>query len=890
MDINMGLPSDNDLGVLKVFKHDFLISLNTARDIVDASKSVDNYVYKDAEINAFVPLLLQRTFAHGKYALAHLLNDPKNKEKEPQEIRGIISNSLPLLDNKVNSFNLNWQNNTTKILQRWQTDKDDVAKVLFSSSTIGHIKSFGQHKGDEHQGGEQSLILELSCGRKLCYKPRCIKIEQAFYTFANALGFNELYKVKYLAKKDYGWMEFIAHESCESEAQLAEYYVRSGLLLSLLYTLEAEDIHHENVIAFGAHPVVVDLETLFHHRDDSVQQSREKNIALELGNHTVLKAHFIPQYLIENQEIAAISPMHSDEIQESSSRPLYQGKTVAVNRYIQQFVDGFSQGYQRILANKTLLLSDDSPLNIFTSCTARYVSRSTHIYGRLISASQHISNQSSLENQAKLFEKLSIDTKDRSFLKPLIAAEKSALVAGEIPRFTHNISTKSLYLNDKLIAPGYFSHAGIELCYQKIKGMCENDLHGQIKLIRLSFDLTKPQKSTVTFNSHDEKNSNNLLANYAKNIAVYINRQQISHLDSAIWPVYKSDGTGKTCLDPTNRSFYDGTLGVQFFLAHLHHVFPDAINSVSLISQTKDILQQQLNNKENCIGFSGLGGTLYAISHFIHLWPEQIWLAQYAENIMTAIGERAGNEHDVISGSAGAILALLCFYQQSKNERALTLATKLGNKLVKHQHTLSGFAHGTTGIGYALIKLANITKIEVFQSSALLVLETESNEFSHELNNWPDMRFDTKLQQHKEAMTAWCHGAIGISLSRLKMQKILGPDTPTFIKQDIQHGLNLLKNSSIKDDCLCHGNFGNYELYLSACEHSHVTNLSSHDLHSLIAQRMEVITNKGINHPKHNNLLNLGFMTGWAGLGYQLLRFAYPEKIPNVLLLDFFDE
>jgi lantibiotic modifying enzyme len=883
MEKNWSFPTNTELGVLKVFKQDFLISLKAARNIEGVSNQYE-------EVGAFLPLLLQRTFEHSKYALAHLLNDPKNKEKKPQEIRGIISNSLSLLDNKVNSFNLNWQNNTKKILQRWQADKDEIAKVFFSSSTIGYIKSFGQHKGDEHQGGEQSLILELSCGRKLCYKPRCLKIEQVFYTFALALDFDELYQVTYLTKKDYGWMEFISHENCETEAQLAQYYFRSGLLLSLLYTLEAEDIHHENVIALGAHPVVVDLEMLFHHRDDSIKLIEGKKRTLKLGEHTVLKTHLIPQYLAENHEISAISPAYSNEILGRSSMPLYQGKPVAVNNYIEQFIKGYSQGYQRILANKELLLSKKSPVTMFASCTARYASRSTHIYDRLIKASQHVSNQSAFENQNILLDRLSVDAKDRPFLKRLITAEKSALIAGEIPRFTHNISTKNVYFNDKLIAPSYFSHSGIELSHQKLKGMSENDLQGQIKLIRMSFNLTKPQKSMLTFKSYENKNSKNLLTNYAKDIAAFVYQQQISHLNGAIWPVYKSDGTGKTCLDPTNHSFYDGALGIQFFLAHLHHIFPDVINSTSLISQTKDILQQQLNKKENCVGFAGLGGTLYAVSHFIHLWPEQTWLAQYAENVMTAISEWAGNEHDVISGSAGAILALLSFYQQSKKQRALTLATKLGHELVEYQHALSGFAHGTAGIGFALIKLTNITKIEVFQSSALLVLETESNEFSHELNNWPDMRFDTKSQQHKEAMTAWCHGALGISLSRLKMQKILGQDTPTFIKQDIQHGLNLLKNSNIEDDCLCHGNFGNYELYLSACEHNHVANLSSSDLHSLIYQRMELITNKGINHSKHNNLSNLGFMTGWSGLGYQILRFAYPEKVPNVLLLDFFSE
>lgn len=911
MESKWAFPTDKELGVLNVFKQDFLVSLEAVNNQIDSLDYCSISSAEQNETSAFLPLLLQRTFNHSKYALASLLKNPENTTATPLELRAIIADIFPVLADKVQGFNLNWQKNTRKILQRWQTDKKEISRIFFDNSVIGHIKSFAQHKGDEHQDGEQSLILELSCGRKLCYKPRCLEIEQAFFTFAAQLGFDELYQVKYLTYDDYGWMEYIPYESCETQEQIEQYYFRSGLLLSLLYLLEAEDIHHENVIAFGAHPVIVDLETLFHHRDDSVKQAPGKSNSLELGVHTVLKTHFIPQNYSVEQEIAAISPSYGKDTSERNSTALYQGKQIPVNEYIEDFINGFKQGYQRILNKKTQLTNVKTPLNLFSSCTARYVCRSTHIYECLIKAAQHISHQSSSDKLTSLFAKLSIDVKERGFLEQLITTEKRSLEAAEIPRFTHKISEKNIYFSNALVSKNYFSYTGIELCQQKIMHLSENDLQGQIELIRCSFNLAKPKQSLPSFNmdnqdkGKDKDKDKALLSSYAKDIASFVNQQHIDHLNGKIWPVYKSDGTGRTCLDPTNSSFYNGVIGIQFFLAHLQHIFPAVIDRKILIDNTLMTLEQALEKKEHCLGLSGLGGSLYTVSHLMYLWPEQTRLASYANRLIDILAECDITEHDIVSGSAGAILALLSVHRQTQQESALEVAIHLGNKLVGHikpqenwhsdnnqpyAEELSGFAHGIAGMGYALIKLSVISGISVFKSSALQVLEAESQGFSDEINNWPDKRFSTKLQQDKEAMTAWCHGAVGIALSRLKLKKLLKKQTPLFINQDIDRGLALLKNSNLEEDCLCHGNFGNYELYLSAIEQHHDNSFNTNELVALIKHRIKIIADKGCNHPNSSIEQNLGFMTGWSGLGYQLLRFTYPEKVPNALLLDFVGE
>lgn len=67
------------------------------------------------------------------------------------------------------------------------------------------------------------------------------------------------------------------------EKELEGYYTRLGKLLAVLYSIDAVDFHHENIIASGEHPVLIDLESIFH-------QYKKRD---EPGSTAVDKANYI---------------------------------------------------------------------------------------------------------------------------------------------------------------------------------------------------------------------------------------------------------------------------------------------------------------------------------------------------------------------------------------------------------------------------------------------------------------------------------------------------------------------------------------------------------------------------------------------------------------------
>jgi lantibiotic modifying enzyme len=132
-------------------------------------------------------------------------------------------------------------------------------------------------------------------------------------------------------------------------------------------------------------------------------------------------------------------------------------------------------------------------------------------------------------------------------------------------------------------------------------------------------------------------------------------------------------------------------------------------------------------------------------------------------------------------------------------------------------------------------------------------------------------------------MTAWCHGAPGIGLARLRSLPRLDD---TDIRLEIHAALKTtLAHGFGGNHSLCHGDLGNLELLLQASE------ILDDPQWGYQVQRLAAIILESIG--QHSWLCGIplrvespGLMTGLAGIGYGLLRLAEPTRVPSVLVLD----
>ena len=87
---------------------------------------------------------------------------------------------------------------------------------------------------------------------------------------------------------NYGWEEYIKPKSCYTLRQVSNYFSRMGIHLFLCMLLHITDMHCENFIAVGEHPIAIDLETMPGVRNKIVIRTAEDKVNFFLKNSVLI--------------------------------------------------------------------------------------------------------------------------------------------------------------------------------------------------------------------------------------------------------------------------------------------------------------------------------------------------------------------------------------------------------------------------------------------------------------------------------------------------------------------------------------------------------------------------------------------------------------------------
>jgi lantibiotic modifying enzyme len=280
---------------------------------------------------------------------------------------------------------------------------------------------------------------------------------------------------------------------------------------------------------------------------------------------------------------------------------------------------------------------------------------------------------------------------------------------------------------------------------------------------------------------------------------------------------------------------------------------------------------------------------IYTLAHLSSLWREPS-LVEDASALVAQLPALIEQDRrlDIISGAAGCIGALAALYSCDPSEQTLAAAIECGDHLVRNAvpqdhgvgwispaatHPLTGFSHGAAGISWALLRLFELSGDERFLSTALLGIEYERSQFSSKQRNWLDLR---AAHSGGACMSAWCHGAPGIGLSRLlSLPWIDGAEAQFEIETALE---TTLESGLGGNHCLCHGDLGNIDVLLEGGRRTAAYQAAGTVLESIERDGWLCGNPLEVESP--------GLMTGLAGIGYELLRLAEPERVPSVLSLE----
>jgi type 2 lantibiotic biosynthesis protein LanM len=855
-----------------------------------------------------------------------------------------ILKNYPTLAHQLVIHINNWVDFSLQFVNHLCSDWDAIRLTFGAGAGPGLLSKVHGRLGDAHKGGKAVLIVEFEGGWKLVYKPRSMAVDlhfQQLLSWLNDRGdYPPFLTLRILDAGTHGWSEYVTARGCDTPPELVRFYERQGGYLALLYVLEAVDFHFENLIASGEHPALVDLESLFHPRIVQPDLGNSELLAADVVDHSVVRVGLLPQLIWSDGErqgidlsglgaaAGQIMPQAmpywegggTDEMHLSLkdgvvggalNRPTLGGVEVNALDYADAIVAGFTRIYRLLLERRDELLSADGPLARFADDQVRVLLRPTRTYGELLQGSFHPDFLGDALERDRHFDQLWIDVEPQPYLARVISAEHEALHGGDIPMFTTSPSSRDLWAGSGEPLKDFFEQPGMALVRRRLELMGERDLAQQLWFIRASLTTlsvgakeSRYRQSEPRGDADADADRDGLVA-AACSVGDRLEALALRAGDEATWIGLTPSREGSWSLAPLGLDTYSGLPGVALFLGHLGALTGDEryewLAQAALRAVRRRVKQEE-STMTSVGAFVGWGGIIYTFAHLGALWNRPA-LFDEAKAVVKFLPDliKRDEEFDIMGGAAGCIAGLLSLYRCVPSQDVLSAAVMCGDRLLECAQPdgssvgwttqtsptvrLAGFSHGAAGIAWSLLELSALTGEARFRATAIKAMEYERSIFSPGEGNWPDLR-ETEDTDRKpdgdSSMVAWCHGAPGIGIARLRSLRHLHDDR---IREEVEVALKTTLDRGFgKNHSLCHGDLGNLDLILEASEELSDAR-SSFQLNRLTATMLESISENGWICGTPRGVESPGLMVGLAGIGYELLRLAEPARVPSVLAL-----
>ena len=370
-------------------------------------------------------------------------------------------------------------------------------------------------------------------------------------------------------------------------------------------------------------------------------------------------------------------------------------------------------------------------------------------------------------------------------------------------------------------------------------------------------------------------------------------------------------GTVMPRTDALSWDLYGGLSGVALFLAALFTQTGDDVfrrTALGAIRCANEQLGHELTaHQPTPLSFyGGITGLAYATWRVGEQTEEQTPTSMLFEALSMASSSLAmDTEAEDFLGYASAIGALTSLARWAKSPQCREQALTIGRKLCRSEliaryaapadaagePPLTGLSHGAAGIGLSLLALHADTGEDGFLNAALQAIAYEDRLFDAASGNWPDLRRPPPGEPdvRPRFAVAWCHGAPGIALSRLRAiqldsrRRSLYAEHAEAALETTRCQLQRVRTVERSDPTPCHGTTGLIEALLTAGlvlhDHSYeaLAREAAVELAGGIVSGAELRSGTLCGGP------NPSLMLGAAGVGYHLLRVHNPEAVPSLL-------
>ncbi len=608
--------------------------------------------------------------------------------------------------------------------------------------------------------------------------------------------------------------------------------------------------------------------------------------------------------------------------------PRCEGQPIPPEEFEAEILSGFQEVSQFLIEHREQIVAPDGPLAAFRRVRTRYIFRNTKVYARILQQSLHPRFLADAADRFIHLDTLSRpllgDTRLRAFWA-ILDEERRALERLDVPRFEISPDDVDLVLSTGCMQSA-FAMPGFSRVVAHVLHLDQSQIDEQCALIRISLyartsrfidDMTRFRRLShprIPEPRSPEKSSQRFLEAALRIADRLVENAVLGNDGTANWlaPAYLSAGQ-RTCVQPLQQGLYDGLTGVGVFLAAAarvgRRVEHRELAMASFSSVTRQlavpVAARRLRRNIGLGAGNGLASLVYGLTLAAKLVDEESLLdaAVQAARLIDAEMLENDRSYDVMGGSAGAILALLTLAEATGDHRWIPVARRAGERLLESSveandggrawrtvanKLRTGFSHGASGIALALRRLSAQTADVWMNRLAEDALEFEAAQYRASAQNWACVATEDCGPGDDQLLTSWCYGAPGIGLARLALSSCNGLDNDNLLlTRDLTCAVEGTYRSDFCGfDHICCGNFGRIELLWEAGRRNMNADWSETAL-TLADRLIRRAERDGRWHlleelPGEAHLP--GLFLGEAGIGYQLLRLADPERVPSVLM------
>ncbi|MGB5981308.1 MAG: type 2 lanthipeptide synthetase LanM family protein [Nonlabens sp.] len=819
----------------------------------------------------------------------------------------------PLLTDIINEKIQQELNFIDFIVEKVNDDLNSISNLLGTCATQLKIMFIETGKGDPHNLGKSTTIIEFKNNQKVVFKPRSGKIDGAFNRLLDRVNqtLDSSLKIPGLIDKgSYCYVEFVEHSGVQDLSDIYNYYIEAGILTGLIYCLKGFDFHFENLIACGSHPVLIDLECLMDSSKEHYSvldtnlipqcfflDSRNHKFPFDLSGIGSIDDSFSPPIYwhwknvkSDNMQLVRRSVLIAGQ----KNIPHFQDTKITAEKYLESFLSGFRKSCTWIInCNQNDRIINEI-FEEFRNVEVRILPRITQEYKNLLENSfvpqafrSNYTRKNIIYEDLKVFPiNISLENNQKELL---FSAECKSIIKQNIPHFTINSNENCIRESGVIVIENYKLDSPYDKMIAHVKKMNFAKLEKEVSKIENSFASRFGNKLKV---KREEVPVKVDIAQELENIVIQIVNQLCKDMKGDGYRVFHPLGSGTYASERMDISLYNGKLGIVVFLKAYQNQGNNLRFKNEITHLINELIEDSVLNiheigKEEILSIaSGLSGIIYSLCTIDNEMYYDLCF-KMSSLIFDELIQETTN-FDLMDGLSGCMLALLKLYESRKDQSVLNKCISIATKLLdmrtfnadstflvfkdKNADASLGVAHGQSGVALSLLRLYNITENAIYLEAAENLISFEDSYFSDDRLNWLDIRYSEEIYQN-----AWCYGAAGMGLVRIELFKIIGDQQFLEVAKLLVENPNLYLSNSV--DTYCCGILAMVDFLI---ELYNVTGLDVYmkSANEITHQILKEKNARGFYQTYENESIseeNLSLFRGLSGLGYVNMRLSDPD-------------